>query len=86
MTVSFNDDELTKDVYGVRIVKLQRMLVAFFLVCFSIFVRFYILSIFRRNPTHCRLPIAIDMCVCVCVCVSVCVCVYAAFVDARKTV
>ena len=41
---------------------------------------------------NCISPIAIDMRVCVCVCLCVCVCmcvsmcVYAAFVDARKTV
>ena len=38
--------------------------------------------IFRRNATHCISPYAIVMCVCL----SVCLCVYAAFVDARKTV
>ena len=46
--------------------------------------------VFRRNGTHCISPYAIVVCVCVCLCVCVCVClcvcVYAAFVDARKTV
>ena len=37
-----------------------------------------------NNAMHCISPYAIV--VCVSVCVSVCVCVYAAFVDARKTV
>ena len=43
-------------------------------------------AIFRRNATHCISPYAIVVCVWVCVCVCVCLCVYAAFVDARKTV
>ena len=29
-------------------------------------VRTQKISVFRRNPTHCILPIAIDVCVCVC--------------------
>ena len=41
-------------------------------------------ELFRCNAMHCILPYAIVVCVCVSVCV--CVCVYAAFVDARKTV
>ena len=47
---------------------------------------------FRRNATHLhfaycyRHVLCVCVCLCVCVSVCVCVCVYAAFVDARKTV